>query len=258
MGLVNVPDGLEVFTLAERPDLESRVGSLPDMFPEFMYHDATVSRHWGGLFTDFAGFQIVVCDRGDEVVAAGHCIPVFWDETAEGLPAGLDGVLEQGVRDFEVGRAPTVVSALLAIVSHAHRGRGLSSVVLTTMKTVAAENGLGALIAPVRPTLKERYPLTPMERYYRWERPDGLPFDPWFRVHRRLGAEFVRVAPRSMVITGTISEWEEWTDMRFPESDAYVVPGALQPVVMDLERDLGTYEEPNVWMRHPVAEGRSC
>ena len=68
-----------------------------------MYHDATVSRYWGGLFTDFAGFQIVVCDRGDEVVAAGHCIPVFWDETAEGLPAGLDGVLEQGVRDFARG-----------------------------------------------------------------------------------------------------------------------------------------------------------
>jgi hypothetical protein len=149
VALVNVPLGLEVFTLAERPDLESRVDSLPDMFPEFMYHDATVGRYWEGLFTDFAAFQIVVCDRGDEVLAAGHCIPVFWEETAEGLPTGLDGVLEQGVRDPEVGRAPTVVSALLAIVSHAHRGRGLSSVVLTTMKTVAAENGLGALIAPV-------------------------------------------------------------------------------------------------------------
>ena len=141
---VTVPDRLEVFTLAERPDLESRVGSLPDMFPEFMYHDATVSRHWGDLFTDFAGFQIVVCDRGDEVVAAGHSIPVFWDGTTEGLPAGVDGVLEQGVRDLGAGRAPTVVSALLAIVSHAHRGRGLSSVVLTTMKTISAENGLGS------------------------------------------------------------------------------------------------------------------
>ena len=125
------------------------------------------------------------------------------------------------------------------------------------MKSVAAVNGLGALIAPVRPTLKDRYPLTPMERYAGWERDDGLPFDPWLRVHRRLGAEFLCVAPRSMVITGTIPEWEEWTGMRFPESDAHVVPGALlQPVVMDMERELGSYEEPKVWMRHPVtAEG---
>jgi GNAT superfamily N-acetyltransferase len=251
-----MPDGLKVFTLAERPELGSRVRSLPQTFPEFMYHDATVDRYWPCLFTDFAGFQLAICDRGDEVVAAGFCIPVFWDETLEGLPAGVDGVLEHGVRDLEVGQAPAVVSALLATVLPAVRGRGLSSVVLTAMKTIAAENGLGALIAPVRPTLKERYPLTPMERYVRWERSDGLPFDPWFRVHRRLGAQFLRVAPRSMVITGTISEWEEWTGMRFPESDAYVVPGALQPVAMDLERNLGTYEEPNVWMRHPV--GRSC
>lgn len=42
--------------------------------------------------------------------------------------------------------------------------------------------------------------------------------------------------------------------MHFPESDAYVVPGALRPVVMDLERDPGIYEEPNVWMGHPVEE----
>jgi hypothetical protein len=86
-----------------------------------------------------------------------------------------------------------------------------------------------------------------------WERDGGLPFDPWLRVHRRLGAKFLKVAPKSMVIAGTISEWEEWTGMRFPESAAYVVPGALQPVVMDLGRDLGSYEEPNVWMRHTIA-----
>lgn len=148
---------------------------------------------------------------------------------------------------------PTVVSALLVIVPQAYRGRGLSSEVLTAIKDVATEHGLGYLIVPVRPTLKDRYPLTPVERYVRWERDEGLPFDPWLRVHRRPGAEFLRVEPRSMVITGKISEWEEWTGMRFPESDAHVVPGALlQPVVMDLERELGSYEEPKVWMRHPV------
>jgi hypothetical protein len=251
--VVSVPEDPEIFTLAERPDLESRVRSLPDTFPEFMHHDSAVNRFWDRLFTDFAGFQIAVCDGGNEIVAAGHCIPVYWDGTTEGLPAGLDGVLERGVGDIEQERAPTVVSALLALVPRAQRGRGLSSVVLGAMKTVAADRGLGALIAPVRPTLKDSYPLTPMERYVRWERSDGFPFDPWLRVHRRLGAEYLRVAPRSMVITGTVSEWEEWTGMLFPESDTYVVPGALSPVVMDLERDLGVYEEPNVWMRHPVA-----
>jgi GNAT superfamily N-acetyltransferase len=224
-----------------------------------MLHDEIANRYWERLYENFAAFQVAVCDEAGRVVALGNTIPVSWDGTAEGLSeGGFDAALEGGVPDLEEGRRPDVLSALAAVVARDHRGRGLSVTVLNAMKSVAADHRLGALIAPVRPTLKERYPLTPMERYFRWERPDGLPLDPWFRVHRRLGAEFVRVAPRSMVITGTISEWEEWTGMRFPESDAYVVPGALQPVVMDLERDLGTYEEPNVWMRHPVAEGRSC
>ena len=58
-----------------------------------------------------------------------------------------------------------------------------------------------------------------------------------------------------MVITGTVSEWEGWTGMRLPESGDYVVPGALVPVAIDVERDVGTYTEPNVWMSHPVAAG---
>jgi GNAT superfamily N-acetyltransferase len=252
---VTVSRTTEVFTLAERPDLEAGLRSLPGTFAEFMHHDAVVNRYWGSLFTDFAGFQIAVCDDGGGILAAGHSIPVSWDGTTEGLPAGLDGVLERGVEDIGRGRAPTVVSALLAVVPPVYRGRGLSSVVLNAMKTIAANHGLGALIAPVRPTLKERYPLTPRERYVRWLRDDGLPFDPWLRVHRRLGARFLKVAPESMVIAGTISEWEEWTGMGFPESGAYVVQGALQPVEMDLERDLGVYREPNVWMRHPVGVG---
>lgn len=218
-----------------------------------MHHDAVANRYWDDMFTGFSGFQIAVCGAEGEVAAAGNCIPVSWDGTVEDLPAGLDGVLERGVRDAGEGRAPTVVSALLATVSPAHQGRGLSGVVLGLMKAVAAEHVLGALIAPVRPTLKHLYPLTPMRRYARWTRPDGLPFDPWLRVHRRLGAEFLRVEPRSMVIEGRIHEWEEWTGMRFPESGGYVVPGALNLVAMDVERDLGRYEEPNVWMRHPVA-----
>lgn len=246
-------DSLEVFTLAQRPDLQTRARSLdPAVLPRFITHDAVVGRYWDELYTRFADFQIAVCDRS-EVVAAGNCIPVSWDGTVEGPPPeGLDAVLEQGVLAAERGHSPTAVSALFAVVSPEHQGRGLSSVILDAMKGMTARHGFGALIAPVRPTLKERYPLTPMERYVTWEREDGLPFDPWLRVHRRMGAEVLRVASRSMLVTGTIQEWESWTDMRFPESGEYVVPDALQPVVMDVERDIGTYEEPNVWMWHAV------
>ena len=37
-----------------------------------------------------------------------------------------------------------------------------------------------------------------------------------------------------------------------PDSGRYVVAGAFQPVTIDLRRNVGRYEEANVWMRHAV------
>ena len=112
------------------------------------------------------------------------------------------------------------------------------------------QHGLDTLIAPVRPILKQAYPLTPIERYVEWRRPDGELVDPWLRTHERLGAPIVKIAPESSRIPGTIAQWEEWTGMVFPDSGTYVVPGALVPVQIDRERDEGLYVEPNVWMVH--------
>ena len=150
-----------------------------------------------------------------------------------------------------VGRRPTALSALAAIVDPAHRDRRISRPVIEAMGEIARRHDLKTLVAPVRPSLKQLYPLTPMDRYIRWTRPDGTLFDPWLRVHQRMGAEIVLVAPKAMVITDTVARWEEWTGLRFPESGTYVVPGAFQPVTIDLRRDVGRYEEANVWMRHP-------
>jgi len=66
-----------------------------------------------------------------------------------------------------------------------------------------------ALYSAGRPTLKSAYPLTPFERYVGWKRADGAPFDPWLRVHHRLGAEFLEIMPKALVVTGTVSKWEE-------------------------------------------------
>jgi hypothetical protein len=100
--------------------------------------------------------------------------------------------------------------------------------------------------------------VAPIERYALWRRADGAPFDPWLRAHWRLGAEYMKVASKAAIITGTVSEWEEWTGMSFPESSEYVVPGALQPVTINRERDNGRYEDPNVWMRHRIERSEAA
>jgi hypothetical protein len=65
----------------------------------------------------------------------------------------------------------------MAMIPRARQGGGLSRLALEAMSDIAREHDLEALIAPVRPSWKERYPLTPIERYATWRRDDGLLFD---------------------------------------------------------------------------------
>jgi GNAT superfamily N-acetyltransferase len=236
----------KIFTVEERPDLEERLGEIGDPWPEFIHHDEVVNRHWPRLYEEFRGFQLVLFDEeADALLGKGCTIPVEWDGRTETLS---DGVLDT----LEAGGSGNVLCALVAVVDPGHHGRGLSGLIIQGMAGVASARGLDCLIAPVRPTWKERYPLAPIERYMRWTREDGLPFDPWIRVHHRLGAELLAVARRALDVRGTVADWEEWTGMAFPETGSYVVPGALVPVEIDCERDEGRYVEPNVWMRHAV------
>jgi GNAT superfamily N-acetyltransferase len=240
-----------VVPYSERPELVERLGEVEDVWPKFLYHtDATFNALWGRVRREFSEFQLVLYDDDtDTVIGRGQTIPFRWDGRREDLPDGVDGVVR---RVFGAGGEPTTLSALVAVVDPRYQGRGLSSLIIEGMRGVAAEHGLDALVAPVRPTLKARYPLTPIERYLTWRRADGQLFDPWLRVHERLGAEILGVCPGSLLVEGTASEWEEWTGMAFPESGSYVVEGALVPVEIDREQDIGRYVEPNIWMRHAV------
>src|SRR5262249_28208056 len=120
------------------------------------------------------------------------------------------------------------------------------------MSEIGRRHGFSSLIAPVRPSWKDRYPLVPIERYAGWRRADGLLFDPWLRVHERLGASVLKPEPESLRITGTVEEWETWVEMDLPEGGEYVFPGGLATVAIDREADLGSYWEPNVWMHHSL------
>jgi hypothetical protein len=122
------------------------------------------------------------------------------------------------------------------------------------MRTIGERHGLSHFIAPVRPSAKEHYPLSAIDSYVGWRRVDGQLFDPWMRIHERLGARVSTSLPQSLRITGTVEEWESWTAMAFPETGDYVFPEGLAPVHIDRSSDQGIYWEPNVWMVHPDLE----
>ncbi len=244
---------LTVHTHRDRPDLETQLDAFKDIWPQFIYHDAVAAEHYHHTTTAFADFNLYVCDADGQVVATGLGLPIVWDGHVESLPGGWDDSLMRGVADFEHGRQPTTLSALGIMVRRDRQGEGLSARTLHALKEKAVEHGLDRLVAPVRPTLKCRYPLIPMDRYVAWRREDGSHFDPWIRVHERAGATIARIAERSMLVSGTVADWEKWTGMRLPDTGSFVIPRALNPIEVDHEHDRGTYIEPNVWMVHRKA-----
>jgi hypothetical protein len=156
---------------------------------------------------------------------------VGWDGTDAGLGPGIDATVTAAFELRAAGGRPSAVSALAAEVPPRHQRRGLAPVMLQAMADLAGDAGLAHLIAPMRPTLKDRYPTIPIERYVRWTRPDGTPFDPWMRVHAQLGARIGPAIPRSLHITGTVGDWESWTGIGFPETGDYVFPRGWPPFI---------------------------
>jgi hypothetical protein len=241
-----------MYTAAERPDLWARGIPSADVWPEYNMHGDRLNQWWGHLDEELADYQFVLWDSAaDQAVAEGHTCPLWWDGVEATLPGGIDVAIEQGFLRTRAGQPVNTLCALAAETPRHGRRRGLAGELLSAMRVIAGRQGLTHLIAPVRPSWKDRYPLTPIDRYVRWRRPDGQLLDPWMRIHERLGARVATPLPESMLITGTVGDWETWTGLVFPETGDYVFPEGLATVHIDVEDGHGTYWEPNVWMVHP-------
>jgi hypothetical protein len=181
-------------------------------------------------------------------------VPISWSGDIESgdLPRGWSDVVAIAALDSILRRKPRVVSALEITIKSDFRGMGLSYAILRELISNAGRLGYKNLIAPVRPTMKQRYPNTAMSDYLQMRGPDGLSLDPWIRVHQRLGGRIVASAPLSMTIAGTLEEWRAWTSSPFDRSGLVSVAGALAPVMCDTQNGSAVYVEPNVWVLHPT------
>ncbi|WEH38972.1 hypothetical protein [Streptomyces sp. AM 2-1-1] len=239
----------------ERSDARDWAGGqltelFSDGFPEFITADRVAKEYLGRVQEWFAAFDLFLVDRSGVPVAGGWGVPLRWDGDPDTLPTGYTDALIRAVRGREEGVEPDTLVICGAIVTPALKGQGLAGRALGALRVLALESGLQRVVAPVRPTLKARYPLTPIDTFAGWIREDGLSLDPWVRTHQRLGARAIACAPESQTMTGSVAAWEKWTGMALPDSGDYVVPQGLSPLRVNRSIDEGRYVEPGIWMRH--------
>ena len=238
-------------SVAERPDLIPALEAMPDTWPPFTFHDTVGELLFPLLVHEFPDHQLVALDEEGDVVGRVHSIPFSFSGDLADLPdRGWSGVLQAGFGAAWQDLPVTAVSLLEATLVPAVRGAGLSPQLLRAARDRIRAAGVTDLFAPVRPTGKADEPGTPMAEYAARVRDDGLPEDPWLRVHVRVGGRVVRVCPASMTVPGCLERWREWTGLPFDVSGPLLVPGALCPVHVSVEQDQAVYVEPNVWVHH--------
>lgn len=206
-----------------------------------------LARRWPEL-------TVALIDDDGRVVARGVTIPfnAAPPERDEFPDGGWEQVVLWAAADALDDRATDSLCALEIAVHPDVQGRGLSHLVLEGMRRNARRIGFGRLIAPVRPPLKAKEPWVSMSDYAARVRDDGLPADPWLRVHVRAGGRIRSVARRSATITAQLDQWRRWTGLPLATDGLIAVSGGLVPLLVSTELDLGCYVEPNVWVEHAV------
>jgi hypothetical protein len=230
--------------------IEREIGGK--VWPEFMRQDKEINAFWPKLYKEYLNFQFALFE-GDTAVGVANALAIYWDEPFTELPdRGLDWSMEKALDDLATSTPSNLMVGIQILINSDYTKMGLSYKMLQAMKEVAKLNSINHIALPLRPTLKSKHPTIPMEKYITWQNEDGLPYDPWIRVHLKSGGEIVGVCNKSMLITGNVAEWTSWTNKTFEVSGQYEIDDALAPITIDLEEDTGVYLEPNVWVIHTV------
>ena len=212
-------------------------------FPEFISGDKEVDKYIARVRESFREYDIILTDEDDQLAATGWGVPILWSGKGSELPSSFADVLRQSIEadTFVIGGA---------VVHPARKGSGAAESLIRALCDTAAAHHLANVVAPVRPTRKHLYPLLDIDAYAAWVRADGMPWDPWLRLQVRIGGRVIGLAREAQTMTDTVSRWEVWTGLEIPVSGDYIIPEGMAPLRIDKTADLGTYVEPNIWVRH--------
>ena len=247
-----IPANLSILSRADQPALKKAAMAIEQAaWIELGYLNYTKAHYelYSELIDAYPEYQLCLVDRdSDYPVAVANSVPFNCSSEESLPPEGWDWVVEMAAATSR-GDA-NMLGALAISVPSIHRSKGYGRILIRALVDLARSKGLIGVIAPVRPSAKVQHPWVPILEYITWTDEAGRPYDPWLRSHLSSGGKLVGPCERSMVVHEPVAFWENWSKQRFPSSGEYALGGALAPVKIDLDRQTGTYEEPNVWVSY--------
>jgi len=187
-------------------------------FPKFITADLAVKECIGRVRDYFPHLDVMLVDESDKPVATGWGVPISWLGDVADLPSSFADVLRRAIEVHDSGLDANTFVICGAVVDPGRKGSGTATELIRALSSTGQAMGMTRILVPLRPTRKHLYPLFSIEDYASWVRDDGLPFDPWLRLHVRMGARVISLAREAQTMTGTIQDWEEWTGISLPVS----------------------------------------
>jgi hypothetical protein len=245
-------DHLVVRTRADSPELNKAASSLEQAaWSHLGFLDYTRAHydHYSELLNAYPEYQLCLVDEDTGYpVAVANSVPFDCSGLDSLPPEGWDWLVKTAAQSKD--KRTNMLGALTISVPAVHRSKGYARRMIRSLLELAEAKKLSGVVIPVRPTGKVRHPWVPIADYMSWTDDSGRPYDPWIRSHLSVGGKLVGPCERSMVVEEPVAFWENWSKQQFKESGAYRLSGALSPVEIDLSRQTGTYQEPNVWVAY--------
>lgn len=224
--------------------------AFDDAFPDVIFQSEVVNRCWKKVEQYFPEFQRILIGRNENLIGFMNTLPIHLDRSLEDLPdEGWDWLMQKGISDFEQGLRPNCLGGLQVVVSKENLAKGYSKLLIAEGKRIQEEMEYPNFIIPIRPIFKHRHPNIAMLDYIQL-RKDGKLYDPWIRTHVQAGAKIISVCTNSMNIQAPLTYWEKLVGKKITKTGYFEVEGALNPVRLDVERNLGEYREENIWINH--------
>jgi hypothetical protein len=245
---------LAIRSLADAPHLRKAASAIEQAAWSHLGYLSYTRAHYeyyAELVETYPEYQLCLVDEeAGYPVAVANSVPFACSGPDDLPPEGWDWLVETAARAN--GAKPNMLGALAVSVPAVHRSKGYARVMIRSLLDLAKAKQLDGVVVPVRPTAKVKHPLVPIADYMAWTDDTGRPYDPWLRSHLSVGGKIVRPCERSMVVDEPVAFWENWSRQRFESSGAYPLEGALAPIKIDLDRQTGIYEEPNVWVAYGI------